>query len=169
MIDRDFSGLSESIYLSILSPVWLWFMTKPVAQSLLSLCLHHHPSPSAHHWHLCPFGTSLSVAWTRQQSYYDHQPPPDDKPTTMDCSLTMTTTGQPPPDLNPRTHSLSLSLCPLPYYEPHSHPFTFSPGTRLSLADTEFVESPYNHIYGRLPLPTHYIPSTPRMYVGEWD
>lgn len=37
------------------------------------------------------------------------------------------------------------------------------------LADTEFVESPYNHIYGRLPLPTHYIPSTPRMYVGEWD
>ncbi|XP_032676620.1 uncharacterized protein LOC116846637 isoform X1 [Odontomachus brunneus] len=32
-------------------------------------------------------------------------------------------------------------------------------------------ESPYNHIYGRLPIPTRgVIPPTPRaMYIGEWD
>ncbi|EDW58737.1 uncharacterized protein [Drosophila virilis] len=36
--------------------------------------------------------------------------------------------------------------------------------------DSELVESPYNHIYGRhLPLPTRgYVP-TPRMFIGEWD
>lgn len=157
-------------YLSILSPVWLSFLIKgtlspisPVSLSSPSSFSFFSSLASLSLWHI------IVCCMDNQQSYYDHQPPPDDKPTTMDCSLTMTTTGQPPPDLNLRTHCLSLSLCPLPYYEPHSHPFTFSPGTRLSLADTEFVESPYNHIYGRLPLPTHYIPSTPRMYVGEWD
>ncbi|XP_066585708.1 uncharacterized protein exp [Prorops nasuta] len=33
------------------------------------------------------------------------------------------------------------------------------------------IESPYNHIYGRLPIPTRgVIPPTPRaMYIGEWD
>jgi hypothetical protein len=38
-------------------------------------------------------------------------------------------------------------------------------------ADSEALESPYNHIYGRLPIPTRgYIPPTPRtMFVGEWD
>lgn len=32
-------------------------------------------------------------------------------------------------------------------------------------------ESPYNHIYGRFPVPTRgVIPPTPRaMYIGEWD
>jgi len=32
-------------------------------------------------------------------------------------------------------------------------------------------ESPYNHIYGRLPIPTRGVmPPTPRaMYIGEWD
>ncbi|XP_055686812.1 uncharacterized protein LOC129792093 isoform X1 [Lutzomyia longipalpis] len=37
--------------------------------------------------------------------------------------------------------------------------------------DSELVESPYNHIYGRIPLPTRgYIPPPPRtMYIGEWD
>ncbi|XP_021915700.1 uncharacterized protein LOC110827886 isoform X2 [Zootermopsis nevadensis] len=41
----------------------------------------------------------------------------------------------------------------------------------LSENDAEALESPYNHIYGRLPIPTRgYIPPTPRtMYVGEWD
>ncbi|PNF24214.1 hypothetical protein B7P43_G15850, partial [Cryptotermes secundus] len=38
-------------------------------------------------------------------------------------------------------------------------------------SDSEALESPYNHIYGRLPIPTRgYIPPTPRtMFVGEWD
>ncbi|XP_008543153.1 uncharacterized protein LOC103568189 [Microplitis demolitor] len=33
------------------------------------------------------------------------------------------------------------------------------------------IDSPYNHIYGRLPIPTRgVIPPTPRgMYIGEWD
>lgn len=32
------------------------------------------------------------------------------------------------------------------------------------------VESPYNHIYGRIPLPTRgYIPTPRTMYIGEWD
>uniref|UniRef100_A0A1B0GI17 Uncharacterized protein n=1 Tax=Lutzomyia longipalpis TaxID=7200 RepID=A0A1B0GI17_LUTLO len=46
------------------------------------------------------------------------------------------------------------------------------PVRRLSLQPhSELVESPYNHIYGRIPLPTRgYIPPPPRtMYIGEWD
>lgn len=37
--------------------------------------------------------------------------------------------------------------------------------------DSDHIESPYNHIYGRLPVPTRsYIPQAPRtMFVGEWD
>ncbi|KAG8228268.1 hypothetical protein J437_LFUL006235 [Ladona fulva] len=38
--------------------------------------------------------------------------------------------------------------------------------------DSEVMDSPYNHIYGRLPIPTRaFIPQPqPRMlYVGEWD
>ncbi|KAH0553907.1 uncharacterized protein LOC123262655 [Cotesia glomerata] len=33
------------------------------------------------------------------------------------------------------------------------------------------IDSPYNHIYGRLPIPTRsFIPPVPRgMYIGEWD
>ena len=39
------------------------------------------------------------------------------------------------------------------------------------LPDSDHIESPYNHIYGRLPVPTRsYIPQAPRtMFVGEWD
>lgn len=38
------------------------------------------------------------------------------------------------------------------------------------VADSEMVESPYNHIYGRIPLPTRgYIPTPRTMYIGEWD
>lgn len=36
--------------------------------------------------------------------------------------------------------------------------------------DADLIESPYNHIYGRLPLPTRgYIPTPRSMYIGEWD
>ncbi|XP_066247403.1 uncharacterized protein exp isoform X1 [Euwallacea similis] len=37
--------------------------------------------------------------------------------------------------------------------------------------DSDAVESPYNQIYGRLPIPTrNYIPAQPRtMFIGEWD
>ncbi|XP_044256250.1 uncharacterized protein LOC123006113 isoform X1 [Tribolium madens] len=37
--------------------------------------------------------------------------------------------------------------------------------------DSDVVESPYNQIYGRLPIPTRaYIPNQSRtMYIGEWD
>ncbi|XP_022901224.1 uncharacterized protein [Onthophagus taurus] len=37
--------------------------------------------------------------------------------------------------------------------------------------ESDNVESPYNQIYGRLPIPTRgYIPNQPRtMYIGEWD
>lgn len=37
--------------------------------------------------------------------------------------------------------------------------------------DSDAIESPYNQIYGRLPIPTrNYIPAQPRtMYIGEWD
>lgn len=40
------------------------------------------------------------------------------------------------------------------------------------VADSDLLEtSPYNQIYGRLPLPTRgFIPPQPRqMYIGEWD
>ncbi|XP_073845557.1 expansion [Musca autumnalis] len=36
--------------------------------------------------------------------------------------------------------------------------------------DADLVDSPYNHIYGRLPLPTRgYIPTPRSLYIGEWD
>ncbi|XP_054740166.1 uncharacterized protein LOC129245798 [Anastrepha obliqua] len=36
--------------------------------------------------------------------------------------------------------------------------------------DADLIESPYNHIYGRLPLPTRgYVPTPRTMYIGEWD
>jgi len=31
------------------------------------------------------------------------------------------------------------------------------------------TESPYNHLYGRLPVPRGYIPAPRSMYIGEWD
>ncbi|XP_015516432.1 uncharacterized protein LOC107221813 isoform X1 [Neodiprion lecontei] len=39
------------------------------------------------------------------------------------------------------------------------------------LDSDERIESPYNHIYGRVPIPTRGVmPPTPRaMYIGEWD
>lgn len=39
-----------------------------------------------------------------------------------------------------------------------------------SLPDSDLVESPYNQLYGRVPLPTRgYIPAPRTMYIGEWD
>lgn len=37
--------------------------------------------------------------------------------------------------------------------------------------DTEYLDSPYHQIYGRLPIPTRgYIPTSPRaMYISQWD
>ncbi|XP_026676762.1 uncharacterized protein LOC103505685 [Diaphorina citri] len=37
--------------------------------------------------------------------------------------------------------------------------------------DTEYLDSPYHQIYGRLPIPTRgYIPTSPRaMYISHWD
>lgn len=39
------------------------------------------------------------------------------------------------------------------------------------LPDSDHIESPYNHIYGRLPMPNRpYVSAAPRaMFVGEWD
>lgn len=39
------------------------------------------------------------------------------------------------------------------------------------ISDSDVIESPYNPIYGRLPIPTRgFIPNQPRtMYIGEWD
>lgn len=41
----------------------------------------------------------------------------------------------------------------------------------ILVIDGDTSESPYNQIYGRLPIPTRgYIPSQPpTMYIGEWD
>ncbi|XP_075234685.1 expansion isoform X2 [Lycorma delicatula] len=54
---------------------------------------------------------------------------------------------------------------------PQHHPTMWHARSYDSGMDTELLDSPYNHIYGRLPIPTRgYIPSTPRtMYIGDWD
>lgn len=56
-------------------------------------------------------------------------------------------------------------------HHPQQHPVMWHARSFDSGMDSEALESPYNHIYGRLPIPTRgYIPPTPRtMYVGEWD
>lgn len=42
--------------------------------------------------------------------------------------------------------------------------------TQINFSDSDMIESPYNHIYGRIPLPTRgYIPAPRTMYIGEWD
>lgn len=42
--------------------------------------------------------------------------------------------------------------------------------TLIFFSDTDVVESPYSHMYGRVPLPTRgYIPAPRAMYIGEWD
>ncbi|XP_065208051.1 uncharacterized protein exp isoform X1 [Planococcus citri] len=56
-------------------------------------------------------------------------------------------------------------------HAPHHHPVMWHARSYDSGMDSEFLDSPYNHIYGRLPIPTRgYIPPTPRtMYIGDWD
>lgn len=54
----------------------------------------------------------------------------------------------------------------------HPHPPMWHTRSYESGIDSDaLVESPYNPIYGRLPIPTRgYIPNPPRtMYIGEWD
>ncbi|KAK9505280.1 hypothetical protein O3M35_009370 [Rhynocoris fuscipes] len=54
-------------------------------------------------------------------------------------------------------------------HQPH-HPAMWHARSYDSGMDSEFIDSPYNHIYGRLPIPTRgYIPSPRTMYIGEWD
>ncbi|XP_034243150.1 uncharacterized protein LOC117646377 isoform X2 [Thrips palmi] len=56
---------------------------------------------------------------------------------------------------------------PPPPHQPHMwHARSYDSGM-----DSEALDSPYNHIYGRLRIPTRaYIPPQPRtMYIGEWD
>ncbi|KAF6213309.1 hypothetical protein GE061_011027 [Apolygus lucorum] len=80
----------------------------------------------------------------------------------------------PPPGgrfvLPPGTPASHLGLHHLHHHAPH-HPHMWHARSYDSGMDSEFIESPYNHIYGRLPIPTRgYIPPTPRtMYIGEWD
>uniref|UniRef100_A0A1A9ZUX0 Uncharacterized protein n=1 Tax=Glossina pallidipes TaxID=7398 RepID=A0A1A9ZUX0_GLOPL len=51
----------------------------------------------------------------------------------------------------------------------HSHPMWQTRSFESGI-DADIMESPYNHIYGRLPLPTRgYIPTPRSMYIGEWD
>lgn len=74
---------------------------------------------------------------------------------------------------------------PMSLMSHHQHPFQYAPPQQAhhphpvmwharsfdSGMDSEALDSPYNHIYGRLPIPTRsYIPPAPRtMYIGEWD
>ncbi|KAL3289454.1 hypothetical protein HHI36_022878 [Cryptolaemus montrouzieri] len=54
----------------------------------------------------------------------------------------------------------------------HMPPHMWHTRSYESGIDNDAIESPYNQIYGRLPIPTRsYIPSQPQrtMYIGEWD
>ncbi|XP_017782158.1 PREDICTED: uncharacterized protein LOC108566679 isoform X2 [Nicrophorus vespilloides] len=67
--------------------------------------------------------------------------------------------------------SVSQQPPPIPVmhqHQLHQHPMWH---TRSYESGIDAVESPYNPIYGRLPIPTRaYIPNPPRtMYIGEWD
>ncbi|KAK7865233.1 hypothetical protein R5R35_012360 [Gryllus longicercus] len=76
----------------------------------------------------------------------------------------------------PPTVAAAFTYAPLPLHPHAAHPphggapmwhaRSFDSGM-----DSEALDSPYNHIYGRLPIPTRsYIPPAPRtMYIGEWD
>ncbi|XP_039301260.1 uncharacterized protein LOC111043775 [Nilaparvata lugens] len=79
----------------------------------------------------------------------------------------------------PPVHARYPVLPPAPGHGPnshigipsHHHPAMWHARSYDSGMDSELLDSPYNHIYGRLPIPTRgYIPTTPRtMYIGEWD
>lgn len=70
------------------------------------------------------------------------------------------------------THSQLLLLFIYKYFFKYFFTASFSSVLLVifSFADADLVESPYNHIYGRLPLPTRgYVPTPRTMYIGEWD
>ncbi|XP_014239303.1 uncharacterized protein LOC106660839 isoform X2 [Cimex lectularius] len=79
----------------------------------------------------------------------------------------------PPPGgryvLPPGPPGAHLGLHHIHHHQPH--PVMWHARSYDSGMDSEFIDSPYNHIYGRLPIPTRgYIPPTPRtMFVSEWD
>ncbi|ENN74138.1 hypothetical protein D910_11550, partial [Dendroctonus ponderosae] len=56
------------------------------------------------------------------------------------------------------------------HHQIHQHPMWHARSYESGI-DSDAIESPYNQIYGRLPIPTrNYIPAQPRtMYIGEWD
>ncbi|EEB17140.1 conserved hypothetical protein [Pediculus humanus corporis] len=72
--------------------------------------------------------------------------------------------GVPPHPPPPHPH-------PGPHYMSYQQPPLWHTRSYESGMDSDHLESPYNHIYGRLPVPTRsYIPQAPRtMFVGEWD
>ncbi|KAJ8941437.1 hypothetical protein NQ318_016069 [Aromia moschata] len=65
-----------------------------------------------------------------------------------------------------------VMMHPHNHMNPHMHPRAmWHTRSFESGIDSDAAESPYNQIYGRLPIPTRgYIPSQSRtMYIGEWD
>ncbi|XP_073993474.1 expansion isoform X3 [Rhodnius prolixus] len=84
--------------------------------------------------------------------------------------------GPPPPPLGgryllpPGQPGSHLGIHHMHHLPQQHHPAMWHARSYDSGMDSEFMDSPYNHIYGRLPIPTRgYIPSPRTMYIGEWD
>lgn len=78
----------------------------------------------------------------------------------------------PPPVINRYSIASSISNGHLASaYPSQQNPVMWHARSYDSGMDSEFLDSPYNRIYGRLPIPTRgYIPPTPRtMYIADWD
>lgn len=90
--------------------------------------------------------------------------------------------GAPPLPTHPMWHTRSFDsgMALLQHNQPQNihrldrNPCSWVP-TLPARNDSDFTESPYSHLYGRLPLPNRgYMPPPPlhprtTMYVGEWD
>lgn len=50
----------------------------------------------------------------------------------------------------------------------HQHPMWYTRSVESGI-DTDFTESPYNKIYGKLPVPRGYIPQHRIVHIGDWD
>ncbi|KAI4454777.1 hypothetical protein MML48_9g00001943 [Holotrichia oblita] len=50
----------------------------------------------------------------------------------------------------------------------HQHPMWYTRSVESGI-DTDFTESPYNKIYGKIPVPRGYIPQHRIVHIGEWD
>ncbi|XP_067630770.1 uncharacterized protein exp [Eurosta solidaginis] len=81
----------------------------------------------------------------------------------------------PPPHMHPHhIQQQQMMAAAAAHAVHHHHPAVNHPMWQArsyeSGIDADLVESPYNHIYGRLPLPTRgYVPTPRTMYIGEWD